>query len=95
MCGVAGIISFNNEPIKKNTLISMIDSIRHRGPDGEGYWIRDNIGIGHCRLSIVDLSKNANQPMYSNNGRYGLIFNGVITNFVELRKDLKTKGINW
>ena len=48
--------------------------------------------LGHTRLSIIDISKNANQPMYSNNGRYGLIFNGVITNFVELKKDLKTKG---
>ena len=92
MCGIAGIISLNKEPILKNTLISMIDSIRHRGPDGEGYWINDNIGIGHCRLSIVDLSKNANQPMIYDNNRYILSYNGEIYNYLELKIQLKKAG---
>ena len=92
MCGIAGIISLNNEPVKKNTLISMIDSIKHRGPDGEGYWTHDNIGIAHCRLSIVDLSKNANQPMICDNNRYILSYNGEIYNYLELKDLLKKVG---
>ena len=92
MCGIAGIISLNKEPVKKNTLISMIDSIKHRGPDGEGYWTHNNVGIGHCRLSIVDLSKNANQPMIYDNNRYVLSYNGEIYNYLKLKNLLKKLG---
>ena len=70
MSGIAGIIRFKNEPIKKYTLISIIDSIRHRGAHNDFYWTHDNIGIAHCRLSIIDLSKNTDQPIIYDNNRY-------------------------
>ena len=56
MCGIAGILNFDTSPVSKNVLKRMTDSIAHRGQDGEGHWIEDNIGIGHRRLSIIDLS---------------------------------------
>ena len=69
------------------------DAISHRGPDGEGHWLEDNIGIGHRRLSIIDLSDLASQPMVSKDQRYVLSYNGEIYNFKELRNELKNKNV--
>ena len=85
MCGIAGIINFNDEVIDPLKLKGMTDSISHRGPDGEGQWIEDNIGIGHRRLSIIDLSSAGNQPMLSSDKRYVLSYNGEVYNFKELK----------
>ena len=70
----------------------MTEAIEHRGPDGGDIWIEDNIGLGHRRLSIIDLSSAANQPMTSADGRHKLVFNGEIYNFLELRKHLNRLG---
>ena len=70
----------------------MTDVIKHRGPDGEGHWLEGNIGLGHRRLSIIDLSPFGHQPMISEDRRYVLSYNGEIYNFRELRKDLESKG---
>ena len=91
MCGIAGIINFNNFKIKKNNLKLMISKILHRGPDGENYWINNNIGFGHCRLAIIDKSSKASQPMKSSNERYILSYNGEVYNFNELKKILEKK----
>lgn len=93
MCGIAGIVSFK-EKVDLSNLKSMTDAIRHRGPDGEGQWINDSgkIGLGHRRLSIIDLSENGKQPMHYLDGRYTITFNGEIYNYIELRKGLSDKG---
>ena len=91
MCGIAGIINFNNFKIKKKNLKLMISKILHRGPDGENYWINNNIGFGHCRLAIIDKSSKASQPMKSSNERYILSYNGEVYNFKELKKILEKK----
>ena len=91
MCGIAGIINFNNFKIKKKNLKLMISKILHRGPDGENYWINNNIGFGHCRLAIIDKSSKASQPMISSNERYILSYNGEVYNFKELKKILEKK----
>lgn len=72
----------------------MTDAIAHRGPDGEGHWINHSstIGLGHRRLSIIDLSDNAAQPMLSADGRYCIVFNGEIYNYIELRDNLVKNG---
>ena len=92
MCGIAGFTG--NYP--KELLEKMTSGIAHRGPDGVGHWYGKSkngvVGLGHRRLSIIDLSQNANQPMESTCERYITIFNGEIYNFKELAKDLKTKG---
>ena len=70
----------------------MTDVIEHRGPDGEGHWIEEGIGLGHRRLSILDLTPAGKQPMLSNDCRYVLTYNGEIYNFRELRAELEAKG---
>ena len=92
MCGIAGYINFNNQPVSKFILKEMGKAIEHRGPDGEGYWLNNNVGIAHRRLSIIDLSEAGSQPMISKNKRFVLSYNGEIYNYRELRKVLIKKG---
>ena len=70
----------------------MTNVLKHRGPNASGYWSseRDNIYLGHRRLSIIDLSDSANQPMSSSENRYVIIFNGEIYNFKKLKDELKS-----
>ena len=72
-------------------LHKMVASIAHRGPDGEGFWInkKENAGLAHRRLSIIDLSEEAAQPMHYAR-RYSIVYNGEIYNYIELRKELKS-----
>ena len=92
MCGIAGLINLNGDPVSPVLLQRMTDSIAHRGPDGEGQWIEGNVGIGHRRLAIIDLSPSGHQPMRSSDGRWILTYNGEIYNFRELRLELESKG---
>lgn len=89
MCGFVGIINKDNSTVKLNILSKMADTLNHRGPDDEGYFLDKNIGFYHKRLSIIDL-KGGHQPMIS--GDLVLVFNGEIYNYIELRNDLKKKG---
>ena len=95
MCGLTGFFTAGNR-FTQADLTRMTDAVAHRGPDAAGYYYNGNIGLGHRRLSIIDLSTAANQPMESANGRYQIIFNGEVYNFQEiapeLKVDLKTKG---
>lgn len=92
MCGVTGLIYTNNAPVSPVILQKMTDSLAHRGPDGEGHWIEGNVGIGHRRLAVIDLSPAGHQPMISEDNRYVLSYNGEIYNFRELRGELEAKG---
>ncbi len=95
MCGIAGFIDFRSQS-SENILVNMTDSLAHRGPDDKGYkvWEMQNaqLGFGHRRLSIIDLSPLGHQPMYSKNGRWCIIFNGEIYNYNEIREELLEKG---
>jgi len=92
MCGIAGLINLNRDPVSPVILKKMTDSIAHRGPDGEGQWVEGNVGIGHRRLSIIDLSPAGHQPMISADHRYVFSYNGEIYNYRELRADLEAHG---
>ncbi len=94
MCGINGIFNFNLKPINSDSLMKMRDSLEHRGPDSAGIFIEKNIGFGHRRLSIIDTSNAGNQPFYSENGRYVLVFNGEIYNYKSFVSELKSKGIS-
>ena len=85
MCGIGGIIS--SEALPSNVLDNALRSLSLRGPDGSGTWLSPDqkIGILHTRLSILDLSLNASQPMESDNRRYVISFNGEIYNYKELK----------
>ena len=95
MCGIAGLIRHNQQPVSLSDVKLMTDAIIHRGPDGEGQWADGNIGIGHRRLSIIDLSDKAAQPMFAQDDRYVLSYNGEVYNFRELRDELRRKGHNF
>ena len=92
MCGIAGIVSRNG--LDEAELRAMTDPIRHRGPDDQGVWIDADagIGLGHRRLSIVDLSPSGHQPMTSSDGRWVICYNGEIYNHGELRAALDAGG---
>lgn len=94
MCGINGIIKFNQEPVYPEELKRMNDKIKHRGPDDTGIFIDKNIGLGHNRLSILDLSQNGHQPMIKNhqNKKAIITYNGEIYNFQNIRSELQQKG---
>lgn len=92
MCGIVGIIRFDEKPIKKCELQTMMQVIKHRGPDDEGVFIDGHVGLGHVRLSILDLSSAGKQPMTDATGRYTIIQNGESYNYIELREELKALG---
>ena len=92
MCGIVGVFNLNNQTVNRSVLKSMSNKIAHRGPDGQGYFLKDNIGLAHNRLAILDVSKKGAQPMSSKNNRWTIVFNGCIYNFSELKQELKAKG---
>jgi len=93
MCGIAGILAFHqNHSVSRERIQKMTAAIRHRGPDGEGVFVSGQIGLGHRRLAIIDLSENARQPMAGPAGTTQIVFNGEIYNFRELRAELEAKG---
>lgn len=92
MCGITGLINLNGAPVSPVILQKMTDAIIHRGPDGEGHWIEGNVGMGHRRLAIIDLSPAGHQPMISTDHRYVLSYNGEIYNYRELRTELEAAG---
>jgi asparagine synthase (glutamine-hydrolysing) len=95
MCGIAGAFRPKGSPVcGTDVLRSMGDRLRHRGPDGEGVWreAQGRCGLSHRRLSIIDLSPEADQPMASPDGRTMVVFNGEIYNHAELRKELESLG---
>jgi asparagine synthase (glutamine-hydrolysing) len=95
MCGIAGIISPYSSFVQHGRLKLMADALKHRGPEGEGYWTNaeQTVGLAHRRLRILDLSEQAAQPFHYLH--YTIIFNGEIYNYIELKDELKQKGYNF
>jgi asparagine synthase (glutamine-hydrolysing) len=92
MCGVAGYLNRNGAPADERIVAAMRDALAHRGPDGKGMHIDGPLGLGHRRLSIIDLRTVASQPMHSPDGRWTIAFNGEIYNFRELKAELDKAG---
>jgi len=92
MCGIAGIYSLRGKPIDRDSIKNSLACIAHRGPDDEGLFCENNISFGHRRLSIIDLSAAGHQPMYSDDARYVIVYNGEVYNFREIRIDLEKRG---
>jgi len=92
MCGIAGILSLT--PIRCSDAEAITERLAHRGPDAQAIFISQDqlIGLGHRRLSVIDLSDSANQPMRSTDGRYVIVFNGEIYNYITLRNELVKVG---
>ena len=92
MCGIAGIFNLNGEPVSPVLLRKMTDAIKHRGPDSEGFYVDSFIGLGHRRLSIIDLSRAGHQPMITEDKQFAITYNGEIYNFQALRIELESLG---
>ncbi|MBN1586511.1 MAG: asparagine synthase (glutamine-hydrolyzing) [Candidatus Omnitrophica bacterium] len=92
MCGIAGIFNRSGKPVSRNALQQMTEALAHRGPDGQGQHIDNNLGLGHRRLAVLDPTPNSHQPMQSPDSRYTLSYNGEIYNFRELRTELESLG---
>jgi len=96
MCGICGIVyKDKSRSIDEAVLISMRDSLIHRGPDDSGIYLKGNVGLGSRRLSILDLSTNGHMPMSTSDGRFLIVYNGEVYNFAELRSDLVTQGVSF
>ena len=95
MCGIVGIARVGGEAIDPADLERAKRTLETRGPDDSGTWIEGGTGLGHRRLSVIDLSPNGHQPMLSADGRYAIVHNGEIYNFRELRDELGGPGAGW
>lgn len=96
MCGISGIVDYNNMTVSKDVMHKMCLALSHRGPDDEGVYINSSsspsVGLGHRRLSIIDLSQSGHQPMSNEDGSVVIVFNGEVYNYPELRTELEAKG---
>lgn len=90
MCGIAGIVS-RNQP-QQETIHAMTSALAHRGPDADGYYLQGPVALGHRRLSIIDLDSRSNQPFFSQNKRYVIVYNGEIYNFKTVAAELQAEG---
>ena len=88
---ILGIFNLDGKPFLLNNLVMMAEQIAHRGPDSEGCFVENKVSLGHVRLSIIDLSVDANQPMFSDDRNLAIVFNGEIYNFDEVKKELSGK----
>lgn len=96
MCGIAGFIYGEVEPAAARTAVRrMIQLQRHRGPDGEGFYDGSGVSLGHCRLSVIDLTEAGHQPMADQEGRYWITYNGEIYNYLELGTELRDHGFRF
>ncbi|MEM7437192.1 MAG: asparagine synthase (glutamine-hydrolyzing) [Myxococcota bacterium] len=92
MCGVVGVWHLDDRPVDEAALRDMRDTLTHRGPDDAGLWSEGPVGLGHRRLSILDLSEAGRMPMASPNGTIRVVFNGEVYNYRELREELRGHG---
>ena len=93
MCGICGKLYHSRDRTVDGELLrSMASVINHRGPDDEGIYVKNNVGLAHKRLSILDLSPAGHQPMNNEDGSIWIVFNGEIYNFLDLREELQKKG---
>lgn len=93
MCGIAGVFNFRTgAPVDVGTIHRMGSVQAHRGPDADGVYADVNVGLAHRRLAVIDLADHARQPMMSSDGRYVIVYNGEVYNYVELRAELEADG---
>ena len=92
MCGICGIIETEGQPVNRDDVRRMVQAIIHRGPDGNGHIAAGPVGLGHCRLAILDLGRDAAQPMSTDDGLFSITYNGEVYNFEEIRRELQRLG---
>jgi asparagine synthase (glutamine-hydrolysing) len=94
MCGIVGMIDFRSA-VDEGAIRDAARTLYKRGPDDSGVWTSENVGLGHQRLAVLDLTPSGHQPMFSADGRYGIVFNGEIYNFMEIRRSIDDNDAHW
>jgi asparagine synthase (glutamine-hydrolysing) len=92
MCGICGIFRVDKSPVHPEQISAMMIRMKHRGPDDEGVFCKEHVGLGFVRLSIIDLSQNGHQPMSDPQNRFVIVHNGEVYNYLELKEYLSTRG---
>ena len=95
MCGVTGFLAFKDLLVHRSDLIKMTNSLNHRGPDSQNFYYTKLVGLGHTRLSIIDLTDAGSQPMYSHDKKIVISYNGELYNFLEIKNKLIREGISF
>ena len=95
MCGICGEIRFDGQQVKESIISTMMSKLEKRGPDSHGMYSENNIGLGHRRLSVIDLSEKSHQPMQDAELKLHVVFNGAIYNYKQLRETLSGKGYHF
>lgn len=95
MCGFVGVLRRNGEGAETSVIEQMLEPLRHRGPDGSGVWSEREVALGHVRLSILDLSERAGQPILTADRAAALVYNGEVYNYRDLRRDLEREGVSF
>lgn len=95
MCGIVGIVNKRVGKVHNRNVQNASDLLKNRGPDDSGIWVEGNVGFGHRRLSILDLTAAGHQPMVSSDGRYAIVHNGEIYNFKALKQELNGDPSAW
>ncbi|MBI3741889.1 MAG: asparagine synthase (glutamine-hydrolyzing) [Chloroflexi bacterium] len=92
MCGICGVLELSGQSVSAQMIAKMNETIRHRGPDGDGVWVEGPIGLGNRRLAIIDLSLSGHQPMSNETGDVIIVYNGELYNYQSLRIELEAAG---
>ena len=92
MCGITGVLQLDRKPVSARVVDQMTTAHTHRGPDGQGTWCGEAIGLGHTRLAVISPGPEGQQPMLTRDGRYVLVYNGELYNYRELRAELRAQG---
>ena len=92
MCGITGVFNTAGQPVSHGLIKDLSLALSHRGPDDDGIWVHENVGLGHRRLSILDTSSKGKQPMMSKDGQWAVVFNGCIYNYGEIKMELRNRG---
>jgi|TARA_B100000315_G_scaffold144932_1_gene133837 asparagine synthase (glutamine-hydrolysing) len=92
MCGIVAQFVFEDKQPDKSRIRKMLADIQHRGPNDDGFFSQDWFGIGHCRLLILDLSKNGHQPMFDEMKNFAIVYNGELYNYKDIKSELQSEG---
>lgn len=95
MCGITGVFKKDRSDVSESVVSSMTNTLEHRGPDAGNLYTYKHVGLGHRRLSIIDLSINGNQPMSTKNGRFSIVYNGEVYNYLEIKNTLLELGYHF
>ena len=95
MCGIGGELRFDSKAVDKDKMNKMLSRLERRGPDSSGIYVKENVGLVHRRLAVIDLSSSSAQPLFNADSTLAIVFNGTIYNYPELRREMQALGVHF